>query len=83
MVLSSMRNLAIASLDANRCLAPQYTVRQRVSPREVIRALVLRRVKLFKNVLGMDGVRPTVHSCLHFAEAIKKHDELKVCNAWH
>jgi len=45
---------------------------------EVIRALVACQVRIFNEVLGMDGVRPNLHSCLHFAEAIKNHGEFRV-----
>ena len=36
---------------------------------------MLDRWGIVKEVLGRDGVRPTVHSCLHFGDAIRDHGE--------
>ena len=33
------------------------------------------QVHTFRAVMGRDGVRPTVHSCLHFGDAIRNHGE--------
>jgi len=36
------------------------------------------QVHTFRAVMGRDGVRPTVHSCLHFGDAIRNHGEPSV-----